>query len=54
MTAFIDSYEETRGGIVGEMQQVQFVVVALLEDISKGKPPLRYVLNPLSHLYNMY
>lgn len=36
MTAFIDSFDSTRAGIVQEMQQVQYVIVALLEDISKG------------------
>jgi len=36
MTAFIDSYDDTRAGILQEQQQVQYVIVALLEDISKG------------------
>jgi len=36
MTAFIDSFDATRAGIIADQQSVQGMVVALLEDISKG------------------
>lgn len=36
MTAFIDSFDDSRNGILQEQEQVQYVIVALLEDISKG------------------
>lgn len=36
MTAFIDSFESTRTGILQEQQTAQDTIVLLLEDISKG------------------
>lgn len=36
MTAFMESFPETRNGILEEQQSVQFVIVALLEHIGKG------------------
>lgn len=41
MTAFIDSFDATRAGIIAEQQAAQFVIVALLEDISKVRTALR-------------
>lgn len=42
MTAFIDSFDATRAGIIAEQQSVQYVIVALLESISKVRQ--RYVM----------
>lgn len=36
MTTFMDSFDQTRQGIVDEQRQVQFMIVALLEHIGKG------------------
>jgi hypothetical protein len=36
MTAFIDGFDATRAGIIAEQQAAQYVIVLLLEDISKG------------------
>ncbi len=36
MTAFMDSFDDSRNAILREQQEVQFMVVALLEHIGKG------------------
>jgi intraflagellar transport protein 74 len=36
MTAFMDKFDETRGGIIQEQQAAQELIIALLEHLSKG------------------
>jgi predicted RNase H-like nuclease (RuvC/YqgF family) len=36
MTSFMDSFDESRSGILREQEELKSVIVALLEHISKG------------------
>lgn len=46
MTAFMDTFDETRNGIIEDQQNTQFLIIALLEDISKGLEDTTNMPNP--------